>query len=491
MTRKNLSQVFHVVAATLVWLLLTVVATYLVGLQRTADRVAQRDQTLLYAATLRARIESELSSTAFLAQGLVAYINARGPLDDASVQRALSELYRSGKYIRSIGIAPDNRIAHIYPLSGNEQAIGLAYRDVPEQWPAVRRAMETRAAVLAGPVDLVQGGQALINRSPVFVGDEYWGVVSVSIDFGSFLRAVGLQDAESHVQIALRGKDGLGERGALIAGDPAVFDASPIRMVLAIPGGSWELAAAPAGGWDGRALHSALLPYVSYGGAFMLAALLWLALRERSNVRNARTELQQLIEQLGAANHELERLSETDPLTGLPNRRGLDEVLTLEWRRCRRLFEPIALLMIDIDQFKAYNDAHGHLKGDQCLQQVSGVLQSTASRAGEFVARYGGEEFVMVLPGTNRDAAALQAERVRAAVEGAAIAHGHSAVSPYVTISIGVATRSSNSTISLEGLREAADSALYEAKHLGRNRVCVAPLNGTHPAAAQASNSTT
>ncbi|MEQ1440008.1 diguanylate cyclase [Fontimonas sp. SYSU GA230001] len=491
MNQRRFRHVVHAITALTVWLLLSLLATYLVSLQRTADRVAQRDQTLLHAAALRARIESELSATAYLAQGLVAYINARGPLDPASVQRALARLYQSGRHLRSIGIAPDNRIAFIYPQIGNEQAIGLRYEDQPDQWPAVRRAMETGSAVLAGPVDLVQGGQALINRSPVFVdGDRYWGVVSVSIDLPAFLRAVGLGDVESGVQIALRGRDGLGARGDLIAGDATVFDDSPIRMVLAIPGGSWELAARPSAGWDRRPIHSLLLPYVAYGGAFVLAALLWLALNERNKVLAARAEMQQLVEQLSAANHELEHLSETDPLTGVPNRRGLEEVLTLEWRRCKRQHEPLTLLMIDIDQFKAYNDARGHLQGDQCLRQVAATLKATASRAGEFVARIGGEEFMMVLPGTAAGQGILQAERVRAAVEHARLEHGSSPVSPFVTVSIGVATRAPHSSVTLEALREAADSALYEAKHQGRNRVCVAPDHGG-AALAQVSNSTT
>ncbi|MFP5307597.1 MAG: diguanylate cyclase domain-containing protein, partial [Gammaproteobacteria bacterium] len=468
MTRKGAHTLLQLAVSATVGSGLIAGATYLMSLQRHALRADLRDQTVQHAAAVRAKIESELSATVFLTQGLVAYINAQGPMNEAGIRRALAALYTAGRHIRNIAVAPDNRVRFVYPRAGNEPAIGLDYERTPDQWPAVQRAIETRAPVLAGPVALVQGGEALINRTPVFVnGNEYWGIVSVVIDLQSFLRATGVQDVEQRVRLALRGRDALGERGGLIAGDPEVFDEHPLVMTLAVPGGTWELAAVPLQGWDSVSPFVTALPFFAYGTSVLLSLLLWLALRERSSARDARAAMQQLISQLAAANHELEQLSETDALTGIPNRRGLDEALMMEWRRCRRHDEALSLLMIDIDMFKPYNDAHGHLKGDQCLREVATVMQSTAQRAGEFLARSGGEEFVMVLPGMDADGAAAQAERVRAAVEEARIEHGSSPVSPWVTVSVGVATRPPHSLISLDALREAADSALYAAKRTG------------------------
>ncbi|MEW6168634.1 MAG: diguanylate cyclase [Pseudomonadota bacterium] len=479
MTGKGLNTLLQLAVSAAVGLGFIAGATYLISLQRQASRADLRDQTVQHAAAVRAKIESELSATAFLAQGLVAYINAQGPMNEAGIRRALAALYTAGRHIRNIAVAPGNRVQYVYPRTGNEPALGLDYERTPEQWPAVQRAIETRTSVLAGPVALVQGGQGLINRTPVFVnGNEYWGIVSVAIDLQSFLRATGVQDVEQRVRFALRGADAFGERGGLIAGDPEVLDQQPLVMTLSVPGGSWELAAVPAQGWDSVSPFVAALPFIAYGTSVLLSLLLWLILRERSNARDARAAMQQLISQLAAANHELEQLSETDALTGIPNRRGLDEALMMEWRRCRRHDEALSLLMIDVDVFKAYNDAHGHLKGDQCLREVAMAMQSTAQRAGEFLARSGGEEFVMVLPGMDRDGAAAQAERVRAAVEDARIKHGGSPVSPWVTVSVGVATRPPHSLVSLDALREAADSALYAAKRTGRNRVCVAGDGG-------------
>lgn len=451
------------------------VAAYLIALQRQALRTDLRDQTLQHAAAVRAKIESELSSTFFLAQGLVAYIHAQGPMDDRGIHSALAALYGAGRHIRSIAVAPGNRIKYIYPRASNEQALGLDYAETPQQWPAVQWAMETRQSVLTGPVALVQGGQALINRTPVFLdGGSYWGLVNVAIDLGSFLRATGLQEADQRIRLALRGGEGYGQVGAVIAGDPAVFEQMPVTMTLIVPGGTWQLAAVPQEGWEHLPPFATALPYFAYGIAGLLSLLLWLALRACSNAQDARAAMQELIGQLAAANHELEQLSETDSLTGVPNRRSLDETLTLEWRRSRRHDEHLSLLMIDVDLFKPYNDTHGHLKGDECLKRVAAAMQATVQRAGEFLARSGGEEFMMVLPGTDAGHAAAQGERVRAAVENAHIEHGASPVSPYVTVSVGVATRPRHSLLGLEALREAADMALYEAKRRGRNCVHVA-----------------
>lgn len=320
-----------------------------------------------------------------------------------------------------------------------------------------------------------RGGQALINRTPVFLdGGSYWGLVNVAIDLGSFLRATGLQEADQRIRLALRGGEGYGQVGAVIAGDPAVFEQMPVTMTLIVPGGTWQLAAVPQEGWEHLPPFATALPYFAYGIAGLLSLLLWLALRACSNAQDARAAMQELIGQLAAANHELEQLSETDSLTGVPNRRSLDETLTLEWRRSRRHDEHLSLLMIDVDLFKPYNDTHGHLKGDECLKRVAAAMQATVQRAGEFLARSGGEEFMMVLPGTDAGHAAAQGERVRAAVENAHIEHGASPVSPYVTVSVGVATRPRHSLLGLEALREAADMALYEAKRRGRNCVHVA-----------------
>jgi len=200
--------------------------------------------------------------------------------------------------------------------------------------------------------------------------------------------------------------------------------------------------------------------------------------RLQQKVVTANEQLEQSVRErtadLEAANHQLAALSSTDALTGLANRRRFDEVWEAEWQRAARLGLPLALALIDVDNFKAYNDHYGHQAGDVCLRQVAGILAAEARRSGEVVARYGGEEFVLVLPGASAAEARTVAERIRAAVEGRGMQHDHSPVAGVVTVSIGVASARVQRAEQAEALLKEADVALYHAKNQGRNRVMTA-----------------
>ena len=167
---------------------------------------------------------------------------------------------------------------------------------------------------------------------------------------------------------------------------------------------------------------------------------------------------------------ELAVLATTDGLTGAATRRGFDESLASEWRRAQRDGCEIALLMLDADCFKAFNDCYGHIEGDRVLQRIVGSLREATRRAGDLVARYGGEEFAALLPNTDLAGTLEVGERIRAAVQALAIPHKHS---PYgvVTVSVGAASLMPRFEDSSAALVQAADAALYQAKHTGRNRV--------------------
>ncbi len=169
----------------------------------------------------------------------------------------------------------------------------------------------------------------------------------------------------------------------------------------------------------------------------------------------------------------LRDLAGLDGLTGLANRRTFDAALASEWRRSIRARSPLSLLMVDIDHFKQYNDSFGHQGGDQCLTAVAQTLAESLPRAGDFPARYGGEEFVVILPDTDAEGAALVAEKIRANIETRALRHPLSSVGPHVTASIGRATVLPAIDDKIEKIVCLADVGLYQAKNLGRNRVCV------------------
>jgi diguanylate cyclase (GGDEF)-like protein len=178
--------------------------------------------------------------------------------------------------------------------------------------------------------------------------------------------------------------------------------------------------------------------------------------------------------ELSEANHRLQQLSECDGLTGIANRRKFDAVWSAEWQRAARQGLPLAVAMIDVDHFKAYNDQYGHQAGDDCLRQVAQALAATVLRANDLVARYGGEEFVVVLPGVTALEALHVAQKLGTAVAACQIPHAHNSAAPVVTVSIGVAWGIPEPDAPPDDLIAAADARLYQAKHAGRNRVVLA-----------------
>ncbi len=197
-------------------------------------------------------------------------------------------------------------------------------------------------------------------------------------------------------------------------------------------------------------------------------------LMETNRMVEERTrELGEANDKLKRANLELHRISSYDALTGVPNRRRLDEVLAHEWRWAQRTGRPLTFLLADLDHFKALNDSHGHLRGDECLRLVAQALADGLMRPADFVARYGGEEFALVLPDMDVEQARVYAESLRTRVEALGLAHGSSPISRHVTLSIGVAAMVAERTRQSSELVSAADEALYAAKKAGRNRVIV------------------
>jgi two-component system chemotaxis family response regulator WspR len=191
---------------------------------------------------------------------------------------------------------------------------------------------------------------------------------------------------------------------------------------------------------------------------------------QRDQAYIALRESQSRLEEL---NIELQRLSSIDGLTGLSNRHFLQEYLTAEWKRAKREQSSLSVVMIDIDDFKLYNDTYGHLAGDEALKKVAQTIKRTFVRPVDAVARFGGEEFMVVLPDTSLAGARYVAEKLRSSVEMLNIPH-HAAASTNLTISVGVAAAVPQPGDSAAELVRAADAALYACKRNGRNRVTAA-----------------
>jgi len=193
--------------------------------------------------------------------------------------------------------------------------------------------------------------------------------------------------------------------------------------------------------------------------------------RQRDAAYRALRESQQ---QLMVLNLELQRLNRIDGLTGLSNRRYMDEVIASEWARAVREQSWFSVLMIDIDDFKRYNDTYGHIVGDEALKHVARTLESWLRRPADLAARFGGEEFTAILPVTPPEGAAMVGEEIRAAIEALRIEHSGSTVGSHLTVSVGAASIMPQRDEHHMRLIEGADHALYIAKRSGKNRLVMA-----------------
>ena len=198
-----------------------------------------------------------------------------------------------------------------------------------------------------------------------------------------------------------------------------------------------------------------------------------ITVRDITTRKQTELELQKINEQLQEANYKLELISNLDGLTHIANRRRFNDYLLIHWQQHQREQKPIALLLIDVDYFKFYNDSYGHQCGDDCLIQIAQAIAKVPQRVVDLVARYGGEEFAMILPNTNIEGALIIAESVRQTIANLAIPHQSSPVSDQITLSVGIASLIPATGESLDILINQADEALYSAKKQGRNRAIV------------------
>lgn len=433
----------------------------------------QRDMVAELAARERARIEYALSSTVYLAQGLVAFTRSVDQPSEAQINRALQTIYEADARIRNIGLAPDNVLAYVYPLEGNRAALGLRYADLPAQWPSVQQAMASRQTVVTGPVKLVQGGRAVISRTPVYLKDgSYWGLISIVIDLDALLQAQDSGSNTDAVRFRILGDAVDGAERAVMLDDGPLAIRAAVQMPLHVGAADWLLLAEPEGGWDRFDQAILIWRLQLYAGAVALSIFLFVILHSRAEAKRLADELRESNRHLAASNDALEYLSRYDPLTNVANRRYFDEVLLRALGQCRRHRLPLAILMVDLDHFKGINDNYGHAVGDDCLIRVASLITQVLQRAEDLVARFGGEEFIVLAQGLNEAQAVALGERIRRVIAGTLIEHDRADLDPLrITASIGLVSAVPDHAMSGEEICRRADEALYAAKKGGRNQV--------------------
>jgi diguanylate cyclase (GGDEF)-like protein len=569
----------------------------------------QRTELAAQLGEVRARIEGNVNSNIQLIRGLVAAIATEPSMDQARFSALSKDIWGDKNQLRSLAAAPDMIISMVYPYLENKAALGLNYNTHTEQRDAALRVQQTGQVILAGPVDLVQGGKGFVARFPIFVNNPlgppaFWGLVSGVIDVDKLYKDSGVYDNLSF-DIAMRGQDGTGKDGGQFFGKQGVFDQSPVTTSIALPNGSWYIGAVPKGGWAARPdnfwllrglgtlavlvlviplliaawLYTDRMAYVkrlelseskfkaisrrfehalsvskvgvwenhitsgkviwdkrmrelmgapkegdisfeSYrkgihprdfdrvmtlinhaadnkqsfsadfrvvlpngairfvrtsgtvltesDGSLKLVGINWdmtADVQRNEELQDARHQAEMRNAELEEAKARIEHNALHDALTGLPNRRYLDQILSENAKDKKSIDRPFGVLHLDLDRFKQINDSRGHAAGDAMLIHTANVLREAVCDDA-FVGRIGGDEFVIVcLENVTAERLERLAKRVVAKLrepvsyEGRMCRFG-------VSIGIELAPRMPSDP---KQMLINADIALYRAKSDGRN----------------------
>jgi diguanylate cyclase (GGDEF)-like protein len=273
----------------------------------------QHAEVLSQVSLIRTKLEGNINGDIQLARGLVSAISTEPAMNQARFGALAASLLDSRSQIRNIAGAPDLIVSLMYPIQGNEKAIGLDFRKNALQYETAVRARDRRELVLAGPVDLVQGGRAFIARFPVFVsgplGEKtFWGIVSAVIDIDQLYRDSGLVGVDLPIDVAITGKDALGTAGVRFFGDEEVTTNHPVTVEVALPSGSWQIAARPKSGWGTSPPDRWILRLLILVGALLIVIPAWIIgrlLEERrahsAKLRERERELERLSRRLELA----------------------------------------------------------------------------------------------------------------------------------------------------------------------------------------------
>jgi diguanylate cyclase (GGDEF)-like protein len=412
-----------------------------------------KQQAFVHLLTLGARLEGTINSHLVVLQGLKAEIAINADITQDEVAVLVEEYLQRQESISHIALAPNLIIKYIYPLAGNESALGADYRQIPEQLRSVQKSIDENVMILDGPVKLIQGGRALIARVPVFYGKErnqLWGVISGVIDPDALFKRAGIASSMWDLDIAIQGQKN--DQGtAIFFGDAAVFDHDPVIVDVQLPYGQWHLAAGPRNGWqvdDNKVLLfwslSLLVSFLFAMGAYLIAF-------------NYRQKLMAIETANYRANY--------DELTGLSNRSYFTYEFNSSIKEHKRKGQRFAVFFIDLDYFKEVNDNWGHFAGDELLKQFASRMNYIV-RSDNITARLAGDEFVIILHNIE---SVMQVEILAEKLQ-SELGEPYHIDGQYlsVTHSLGIAIYPQDGQ-TLDQLLQNADRAMYAAKRAGKN----------------------
>ena len=396
----------------------------------------------------RARLETDIYASVALVRGLAVQVVLNDGITDAEFQAIAEELLRGQPHINNLSLAPGFVLTDIYPLAGNEAALGLDLLADPEQKNAVFQAIRLDEPVLAGPFEPVQGGNVLAVRIPLWVDVEgvprLWGAVSMTLDHERMLRRAGIHKLERDLHLSIIGRDALGPGGESIRGERIPVAARAVKVPVFLPGGSWLLSAVPREGWHAPGTWLSPRFLMRLGLSLLASLAVARILHDRRRIKH---------------------LAGVDALTQLPNRRWALRHLDRMIARGQRGGGGFALMSLDLDGFKPVNDTHGHAAGDRLLAELARRVAAVV-RPGDMVARMGGDEFLVLVPtahGADDDWVLAMAARIREAIRQPVPIGDHRMM---VGTSIGIARFPADGD-SAEVLLHLADEAMYRAKQGG------------------------
>ncbi|WP_286301728.1 diguanylate cyclase [Vibrio apostichopi] len=396
---------------------------------------------------IRSRIEAAIVSDMYILNNFSTLVTINPDSDMKSWDKIAQNIIRDGYHIRLIGLAEDDILNFVYPMEGNEQILGIDYRDHPTQWESVEIARNIGNTFIAGPFDLFQGGQALITRTPIFrdppFNQDYWGVSSAVIDLDELYEDVGIGKIENKYELAIRGANSSGKEGPIFHGEQHVFTNAFATEQVNFPYGGWFLALS--------------------GNEHVLMDVPWYRIQI---VRLVGYTIMLVLAIAFMTIYRLYRIADSrsmhDELTMLPNRRyfmySLKQAFKVTQKQRARTF---AVVNIDLDGFKAINDTFGHAAGDQVLIECAKRIKSEL-RVSDLVARIGGDEFLVLLPRIidEQHASSIVAKLRRAICTTPVVYEAHSI---YLRISVGWIIHNNNYD-DVDALLKAADEKMYEQK---------------------------
>ena len=423
-----------------------------------------------------ASISSAMNVRLNLTSSLNAFVTTRGEFTPEEFDNFAGILQKGLPGVMSLQLAPDGIVTYITNLERNRKAIGHDLMKDPKRRIRAEQSMRERSYIIAGPINLIQGGQAIIARRPLFLstgdGDEdvFWGFSTILIDINMILSDKSIVSLDNEFSLAIRGKHGLGEKGEVFKGDQSTFDSALAKSIVQLPDASWVIAVAEKQlktfpGFLRSPWYWVMMFFISIVGAIAAYLIADRPRRLEDAINRATNDLNIEVEHRKSIEKEVLYMAQHDKLTGLPNRRLFDELGNHVLAKVRRDKAQCGILFIDIDGFKEVNDLHGHQTGDQLLKMIANRFNERLRKA-DIIARYGGDEFVVIITEKNLvDSIQHIAEEIVAL-----ISNPFNIGEEIITVgaSIGVSVYPDHG-LTLDGLIEQADAAMYITKSNGKN----------------------